>query len=612
MSDVVKLLPDSVANQIAAGEVVQRPASVVKELVENAIDAGAKEIKIIIKDAGKTLIQVFDNGKGMTPIDARMCFERHATSKISSAEDLFKIRTMGFRGEALASIAAVATVELKTRRPEDEIGTHIVISGSEVKSQEPVSCPAGASFSVKNIFFNIPARRKFLKSDQVEYKHILNEIHRVALAYPEIAFELINNGNVELNLKPEQLKQRIAAIFGKSILNSLIQINVDTSIIKIYGYIGKPDRTRKTTNEQFFFVNNRFMIHPYFRKAVQNAYEKLIPEGEYSSFFIFFETDPSGIDVNIHPTKTEIKFEDENSIFPILHAAVKESLGKFSIVPPLEFEEDITRDVHLTSKTEFKPPTITVNPDYNPFGKENTYKRNPVPRNWEKLYTANSEIEKNPDDFYLPGYDTQDDTQTKINLESITNDEKVQNKFLQIKQKYIITSVKSGMMIIDQDRALERILFEKFMLLLETRKAVCQKTLFPVIYEPSPEERAILMEIIIELNNIGFLIVLKGTDKCEIQGIPGELTDMNPVELVRDMIYVMAEVSADPKFVLNEKIALALSKAAASKTNRILSENEMQTLFYDLMSCKNHNHTPDGKKIIEILSSEEIEKKLNY
>lgn len=616
MSDVVRLLPDSVANQIAAGEVIQRPASVVKELVENAIDAGADDIKIIIKDAGRTLIQVTDNGRGMSPTDARMCFERHATSKIANADDLFRIRTMGFRGEALASIAAVAHVELKTRREQDQLGTLVIISGSEFKSQEPYACPKGSTFLVKNLFYNVPARRKFLKSDNIEYKHIVNEVYRVVLTYPDINFELINNGITELSLRTETLKQRIAGVFGKNILQNLIQISTETSIVKISGYIAKPERTRKTTNEQFFFVNKRFMIHPYFRKAVQMAYEKLIPEGEYPTFFIYFETDPSRIDINIHPTKTEIKFEEEQSIFHILNATVKEALGKFSVVPPIDFTEDITRDVHLTSKTQIRPPSITINPDYNPFGNEvskSTFNKiSNTPRNWQILFDKKTSDGKSPDDFYLQGFDNIPVTQhSEFFTNNNENADFRQPKFLQIKSKYVITQGKSGIIIIDVYRANERIFYEKFLSLLETRKGVCQKSLFPIIFEPTPQERAILLEIITELNNIGFEIVIRGKDKFEILGMPAELTDSNPAELLRLMIYQMSELSIDAKTIINEKLAASLAKAAIKNREYILSEDEMELLFYNLMRCSNHNFTPDGKKIIEMITADEIDKKFN-
>lgn len=608
MSDIIKLLSDSVANQIAAGEVIQRPASVVKELVENALDAKATDIKIVVKDSGKTLIQIIDNGCGMSPTDARMAFERHATSKIRKAEDLFNITTMGFRGEALASIAAIASVELKTKQETDSVGTEIKISGSEVLSQEPTACSTGTSFMIKNLFFNVPARRKFLKSDRVEFKHILNEIHRIVLTNPKVGFTLLSDDKIILQLKPENNRQRIINVFGKAQNQNLISLNTKTSIINISGFISKPERSRKTTAEQFFFVNNRYMYHPYFRKAISMAYDKLIPQGEHPPFYIYLEINPANIDINIHPTKTEIKFEDEQAIFQILNAAVKESLGKFNIVPSIEFENNITRDAHLTSTTIVKAPNITINPDYNPFetNKEFKYERNDPPRSWEKLY--DNHTDKTPDDFFMP-------EQKPAVQTSLLDDTSVKNEqksiFYQLKNKYILTSGKSGLIIINQKRAHERILFEQFLGLLETRKGVVQKSLFPIIYEPEPQDRAVLLEVLTELNNIGFEIAMMGKDKFEIKGVPGDLTDIDPQKTIEQMVYVLGEVSGDAKMVLHEKIALSLAKTAAFKVGKQFQEQEMQDLFYRLMSCSNHNYTIEGKKILEIISIDEIEKKLN-
>ncbi len=605
MSDLIKLLSDAVANQIAAGEVIQRPASVIKELVENAIDSGATEVQISIKDAGKTSIQIIDNGCGMSPTDARMSFERHATSKISKAEDLFAIKTMGFRGEALASIAAVASVELKTKVVDEELGTHICISGSEISSQEPTACTKGSNFIIKNLFYNIPARRKFLKSDRAEYRHILTELHRIVLTNPNIAFTFVSDNNPVFQLQSENLRQRIISVFGKNINRNLINVNTQTSIVEISGFIAKPERTKKSTGEQFFFVNNRYMYHPYFRKAVSMAFDKLIPEGEHPSFFIYFTINPANIDINIHPTKTEIKFEDEQAIFQILNAAVKESLGKFNIVPGLEFEENVTRDAHLTSKTSFRAPNIPINPDYNPFEKPNEkkYHRENIPNNWESLYDSGKE--KTPDDFFLP----QESTTQQSNFLNVVNNET--NIFFQLKNKYILTSGKSGLILINQKRAHERILFERFLKLLETRRGVVQKTLFPVIYQPSPNDRAVLLELMGELNNIGFEIVLLGSDKFEIRGVPGDLTDIDPQKTLEQMIYVLGEIVGSAELVLHQKIALSLAKTAAFKIGKQLHEQEMQDLFYRLMSCANHNHTVEGKKILEIISIDEIERKLN-
>jgi len=612
MSEIIKLLSDSVANQIAAGEVIQRPASVIKELVENALDAGATDIQVVVKDSGKTLIQIIDNGCGMSPLDARMAFERHATSKISKAADLFAISTMGFRGEALASIAAIASVELKTKKVEDSLGTHICISGSEITSQEQTTCPTGTNFLIKNLFYNVPARRKFLKSDRAEYRHILNELHRIVLTNPEISFTFVSDNNQVFKYVAENLRQRIISVFGKSINQSLINVGTDTSIVKINGFIAKPERSKKSTNEQYFFVNNRYMYHPYFRKAVEMAYDKLIPEGERPSFFIYFTINPANIDINIHPTKTEIKFEDEQAIFQIVNAAVKESLGKFNVVPSLEFSEDVTRDAHFTSNTSFKPPNIEINPDYNPFeqsggGQHYKRERDAVPANWDSLYFPSS-ASKTPDDFFLPE-EKQPEQKSLLDDNSMKAEEKA--VFFQLKNKYILTSGKSGLIIINQKRAHERILFEKFLKLLETRKGVVQKTLFPVIFEPSPSDRPVLLEVMSELNSIGFEIGMMGQNKFEIRGVPGDLTDIDPQKTLEQMIYVLGEISGSAEMVLHEKIALSLAKTAAFKIGKLLHEQEMEDLFYRLMSCSNHNHTIEGKKILEIISVDEIEKKLN-
>ena len=616
MSDIIKLLSDSVANQIAAGEVVQRPSSVVKELVENSLDAGATNIDVIIKDAGRTLIQVVDNGFGMSPNDARMSFERHATSKISKAEDLFAITTMGFRGEALASIAAVAEVELVTRRADDELGTCINIAASKVKSQEPVAAAVGTNFKVRNLFFNIPARRKFLKSDKVENKHIIDEIHRIVLTNPAVSFKVVFDDEVKYQLFAENVHQRIANVFGKKLNQNLVPIGVETQIVNIKGFIAKPEMSQKNTSEQFFFVNNRYMYHPYFRKAVTSAYDKLLPEGENPRFFIYLEVDPATIDINIHPTKTEIKFEGEQAIYMILNSAVKEALGKFNIVPSLSFEDDITRDVHLTSTTVVRPPVISVNPDFNPFKyTDSGYKRD-VPKNWEQMYERSNS--KTRDDFDLPESENpQSDeymqsVQSHIQYgseENYSGDSK--QKYLQLKNKYILTSSHSGMIVINQRRAHERIMYEHFMRMLETRSGVMQKSLFPLMFEPSPEERGLLIEVMTELNTIGFDIVMVGNDKFEIRGVPAELAEMDVNAIIRQLLDELSDGSPDVKLLLNDKIAISLAKSAAMTSGVSLKDEEMEDLFFRLMSCSNHNYTADGRKIMEIVDISEIESKFN-
>ncbi len=616
MSDIIKLLSDSVANQIAAGEVVQRPSSVVKELVENSLDAGATNIDVIIKDAGRTLIQVVDNGFGMSPTDARMSFERHATSKISKAEDLFAITTMGFRGEALASIAAVAEVELVTRRADDELGTCINIAASKVKSQEPVAAAVGTNFKVRNLFFNIPARRKFLKSDKVENKHIIDEIHRIVLTNPAVSFKVVFDDEVKYQLFAENVHQRIANVFGKKLNQNLVPIGVETQIVNIKGFIAKPEMSQKNTSEQFFFVNNRYMYHPYFRKAVTSAYDKLLPEGENPRFFIYLEVDPATIDINIHPTKTEIKFEGEQAIYMILNSAVKEALGKFNIVPSLSFEDDITRDVHLTSTTVVRPPVISVNPDFNPFKyTDSGYKRD-VPKNWEQMYERSNS--KTRDDFDLPESENPQSDEYMQSVQShiqyggddnYTGDS--HQKYLQLKNKYILTSSHSGMIVINQRRAHERIMYEHFMRMLETRSGVMQKSLFPLMFEPSPEERGLLIEVMTELNTIGFDIVMVGNDKFEIRGVPAELAEMDVNAIIRQLLDELSDGSPDVKLLLNDKIAISLAKSAAMTSGVSLKDEEMEDLFFRLMSCSNHNYTADGRKIMEIVDISEIESKFN-
>ena len=616
MSDIIKLLSDSVANQIAAGEVVQRPSSVVKELVENSLDAGATSIDVIIKDAGRTLIQVVDNGFGMSPTDARMSFERHATSKISKAEDLFAITTMGFRGEALASIAAVAEVELVTRRADDELGTCINIAASKVKSQEPVAAAVGTNFKVRNLFFNIPARRKFLKSDKVENKHIIDEIHRIVLTNPAVSFKVVFDDEVKYQLFAENVHQRIANVFGKKLNQNLVPIGVETQIVNIKGFIAKPEMSQKNTSEQFFFVNNRYMYHPYFRKAVTSAYDKLLPEGENPRFFIYLEVDPATIDINIHPTKTEIKFEGEQAIYMILNSAVKEALGKFNIVPTISFEDDITRDVHLTSTTVVRPPVISVNPEFNPFKYTDSGYKREVPKNWEQMYERNTG--KTRDDFDLP---ESENPLSDENVQSVqshiqyggddnyTGDS--HQKYLQLKNKYILTSSHSGMIVINQRRAHERIMYEHFMRMLETRSGVMQKSLFPLVIEPSPEERGLLIEVMTELNTIGFDIVMVGNDKFEIRGVPAELAEMDVNAIIRQLLDELSDGSPDLKLLLNDKIAISLAKSAAMSSGVALRDEEMEDLFFRLMSCSNHNYTADGRKIMEIVDISEIENKFN-
>ena len=600
MADVIKLLPDSVANQIAAGEVIQRPASVVKELMENAVDARSKNIIIIIKDSGKTLIQVIDDGDGMSETDARLSFERHATSKITTAHDLFAITTKGFRGEALASIAAVAMVELKTRKNDCETGIRVAISGSKVEAQEPCSCPAGSSFSVKNLFFNIPARRKFLKSDNTEIRHIVNEFQKIVLAHPDLKFVLQHNDNEIYNLSAGNVRQRIISVFGKQINQELITLETETTLIKIKGYIGKPENARRTYGEQFFFVNNRFMKHPYFHKAVVEAYQNILPVEAIPSYFIFLEADPASIDINIHPTKTEIKFEDERAIWQILMASVKEALGRFNIVPSLDFENEALIEIPVRSRTESMPeqPSIEINKHFNPFASEDRMRDRPelVERferentaNWEKLYSAFEKENENPQQ-----------------LEKIRES---QRKFFQIKNKYIFCPVKSGLMMIDQKRAHERVLFERFLDSLSNNRAVSQSDMFPVSLDLNPSDIFIIKEIGKDLELLGFSIDHSGKNQITLKGYPSGSSLSDPLETLEILLEDYKKSEADPSVGAKEKIAAAMAVASAIPYGKFLDQSEMADLFDTLFACQSPNYSPKGKTVISIIPLEEIDKR---
>jgi DNA mismatch repair protein MutL len=600
MPDVIKLLPDSVANQIAAGEVIQRPASVIKELVENSVDAGAKNIRVIVKDSGKTLIQVIDDGTGMTETDARLAFERHATSKITTAQDLFAITTKGFRGEALASIAAVAMVELRTRKEESETGILVVINGSKVESQEPCSCPVGSSFAVKNLFFNIPARRKFLKSDNTEIRHIVNEFQKIVLAHPDIRFSLHHNDTEIYNLVAGNIRQRIIGVFGKQINQDLITLDTETSLIIIKGFIGKPENARRTYGEQFFFVNNRFMKHPYFHKAVVEAYQNILPVEAIPSYFIFMEADPASIDINIHPTKTEIKFEDERAIWQILMASVREALGRFNIVPSLDFENEALIDIPVMQSGKHMPeqPKIDINTTFNPFDGEDHHTDRPgfVERferentaNWEKLYSTFEKENEDPEQF-----------------EKITES---QRKFFQIKNKYIVCPVKSGLMIIDQKRAHERVLYERYQECLSNNRAVSQADMFPVTAEINPSDYFILKEIESELELLGFNIELNGKNKIIINGKPSGAGSANPLEMLEILLEDYKSTQEAPSSGAKDRIAAAMAGASAIQYGKMLSQNEMEDLFDTLFACQSPNYSPKGKPVISILSLDDIDKR---
>jgi DNA mismatch repair protein MutL len=604
MADIIQLLPDSVANQIAAGEVIQRPASVVKELMENSIDAESTLIKVIVKDGGRNLIQVIDNGCGMSETDARLAFERHATSKIRNADDLFEIRTMGFRGEALPSIAAVANVTLKTRQAENDIGTIMEISGSQLINQQPEACPPGLNIIVKNLFFNVPARRKFLKSNTTELKHIINEFQRIAIANPDIEAVLTHNDSEIYNLPKTGIKQRIIHIFGKSINQNLAPIDTDTSLVRLKGFIGKPEFAKKTFGEQFFFINNRFMRHPYFHRAVMNAFEKILQPGTIPSYFIYIEADPKSIDINIHPTKTEIKFEDEQSIFQIIKAAVKEALGKFSITPSIDFDNEGIIDVpYLKKDTEIKAPKIPVNPEFNPFetSTDKSYSKNKL-HNWEKLYAGFEEGKDHPRSFESGNVNGEKTIQTKgAHLTS--------NMF-QLKGKYILTSVKSGLLIIDQKRAHERILFEKYIKSLANNAPLTQKTLYPETIEMNAADHNIIMDILEDICAIGFDINDFGNNTIIINGCPSDIPNPDPKELIEILLEQYKSTQSDLKINAKENVARSLAIASAINYGTPLATEEMQELVDQLFACEEPNYSPSGKKTMSILSMDEVEKKL--
>ena len=623
MSDIIHLLPDSIANQIAAGEVIQRPASVVKELVENAIDAGAAHIQVNIKDAGRTLIQVVDDGKGMSETDARMAFERHATSKISSAEDLFSLHTMGFRGEALASIAAVAQVELKTRPESEELGTKLVIAGSQVESQEAVSCSKGSNFSVKNLFFNVPARRKFLKANSTELSNILAEFERIALVHPEVAFSLYSNDSELFNLPVSQLRQRILAIFGKKLNQQLLNIEVNTTMVKISGYVAKPETARKKGVRQYFFVNGRYMRHPYFHKAIMDAYEHLIPVGEQVSYFIYFDVDPGNIDVNIHPTKTEIKFENEQAIWQILAAAVKETLGKFNAVPSIDFDTEGMPDIPAFESSPYagiQPPKTTYNPDYNPFNTSavppSSYSSKPS-RDWEQLYeglehhSSAQHIQKSyPDDgdYFTAASMEQPVTPTLYDHSEEAAMGEKSSQHYQFKGRFILTSVKSGLMIIDQQRAHIRILYDQYLEQITRRQGASQGMLFPDIVQFPVSEVPVLQEIMEDLSYLGFELTDLGGGSYAINGIPSGIEGLNPVELIQSMVHTAMEKGGKVKEEVQSNLALTLAKAAAIVPGQVLTNEEMNGLVDGLFAVATPNYTPDGKTVLSVLQEDELEK----
>ena len=653
MNDIIQLLPDSVANQIAAGEVIQRPASVIKELVENSIDAGATLINVVCVDSGRTSIQVTDNGKGMSETDARLSFERHATSKIRQADDLFNLHTMGFRGEALASIAAVAQVELRTRRPDDDLGTALTIAGSRFVSQEPVQCPVGCNFTISNLFYNVPVRRKFLKSNTTELNNIVTAFERIALVYPNVAFTLYNNQTELYNLKAGGLRQRIVDVIGKKINQHLLPIDIDTTMCKISGFVGKPESARKKGARQFFFVNGRYMKHPYFHKAIMTAYERLVPEGEQIPYFIYFTVNPTDIDVNIHPTKTEIKFENEQTVWQILTAAVRDAVGMFNDVTAIEFDTEGQPDIPALGampQADISAPKVQYNPAYNPFNEPSAQRSSAAPDNWEQLYeglsSAHSRQQSAPSLF---GNDTGGVIQSRSNiankpfadngivlskgfskpdglnaesaefnalsadtdmLSASTEPSPLEEKspaHYQYKGRYIMTSVKSGLMIIDQYRAHTRILYEGYIEQMQKRRPSSQKPLFPDTIHFSASDKVVVEAVMPELQNIGFELTPNGEGDYTITAVPSGLDGLDYVALVQDLVASAREKTTSAIDDINHSIALELARNAAVTYGQVLTNAEMENIVNSLFACSNFSYTPDGKKILTMLRQTDLE-----
>ena len=606
MSDVIQLLPDSVANQIAAGEVIQRPASVVKELVENAVDAGAHTIRVLVVDAGRTSIQVIDDGKGMSETDARLAFERHATSKIRKADDLFALTTMGFRGEALPSIVAVSQVELRTRMAESDLGTCLTISASKVEAQEPVNCPVGSSFKVENLFFNVPARRKFLKSNATELNNILTAFERIVLVYPEINFSLHSNGQELMNLRSGSLRQRIADVFGKRFNQDLLSVDVETTMCKITGFVGKPESARKKGAQNCFFVNGRFMKHAYFHKAVMQAFERLIPVGMQVPYFIYFEVAPSDIDVNIHPTKTEIKFENEQAIWQILLAAVRDAIGKFCEIPQIDFDTEGRPDIPtFDSQRKTDTPSPSYNPTYNPFKQHPEHPRKTV-EGWEQLYESLPHQRSVETDIFQPVSEGSD--MERPNPQPLIEEKSPVH--YQYKGRYIMTAVKSGLMIIDQHRADIRIRYERYLAQLKARTSGSQRVLFPEVIQFSLSEEVVLEKILPELNAMGFELSDLGHHSYGLNAVPTGMDGIDYVQLVKDMVSDTIGKGIGNLDEIHASLALSMARYAAIPQGQVLSNEEMETIVNELFACSNVNYTPNGKAILCILPQREIEQLL--
>ncbi len=613
MSSIIQLLPDHVANQIAAGEVVQRPASVVKELLENAVDAKATDVKLIIKDAGKSLIQVIDNGQGMSVTDSRLCFERHATSKIRQAEDLFSLHTKGFRGEALASIAAIAHVEMKTKQDQEELGTHIIIEGSKFVSQEPAVLPKGTSFSIKNLFFNIPARRNFLKSETVEQRYIVDEFQRVAMAHPNIHFTMYHNGSEMFNLPISNFRQRIVNIFAGKTNEKLVPVKEETEIVNLQGFIGKPEFSKKNRGEQFFFVNNRFIKSGYLHHAVMAAYEGLLKDGAQPSYFLYLDVPPHTIDINIHPTKTEIKFDDEHALYAILRSAIKHSLGQFNVAPVLDFDRDPNLDTpYQYQNKEADYPTIQVDSNYNPFSEDkpnksfassSNYRKPEVQPSWESLYIglkqAGQEITK---------MTFENDAVTSSLFEETEVEQEVKRTY-QIHKKYIVSPIKSGMVVINQKRAHERVLYEEFLTSMTVKQASSQRLLFPLELYFSSAEIKLIAELQLALENLGFIFDAIHDDSILVSGLPITITESKASFVLDDLLTDLQDGIPDNSFSQNDTIAKSMAKSLAVKTGTYLTEKEQENLVHNLFACKEPNVSPFQKPTFITMSVEDLDKK---
>ena len=617
MSSIIQLLPDHVANQIAAGEVVQRPASVVKELLENAVDAKATDIKLILKDAGKSLIQVIDNGVGMSVTDSRLCFERHATSKIRQAEDLFSLHTKGFRGEALASIAAIAHVEMKTKQDQEELGIHIVVEGSKFVSQEPAVLPKGTSFAVKNLFFNIPARRNFLKSETVEQRHIVDEFQRVAMAHPTIHFTMYHNGSEMFNLPISNYRQRIVNIFSGKTNEKLVPVSEETEIVSLQGFVGKPEFAKKNRGEQFFFVNNRFIKSGYLHHAVMAAYEGLLKDGAQPSYFLYLDVPPHTIDINIHPTKTEIKFDDEHSLYAILRSSIKHSLGQFNVAPVLDFERDPNLDTPYDyQRKNAEYPTIQVDSNFNPFAEtkpsksfssSSNYKKSEIAQpSWESLYVG---LKQNTQEIAEMTFENEEAVTSSL-FEENDIEQEIKRTY-QIHKKYIVSPIKSGMVIINQKRAHERVLYEEFLTNMTVQQASSQRLLFPLELFFSPNEIELVRELQLSLENLGFIFDAFAESSIVISGLPITITESKASIVLDDLLTDLQNGIVTDSFSQNDTIAKSMCKSLAVRTGTYLTEKEQESLVHNLFACKEPNVSPFQKPTFITMSVEDLDKKFS-